>query len=230
MSYLLQLKFDSFFEDSAPGYDDKQISVILSDAQLRIVLKLIPFFESDEKVRRQLEQLIKSGSVSNGDIIVSSDQTAKHPNGVIYDLPTSFYHAVEEAVILTGASAESTVKPVTHDFYQANKVNPYKKPNSNVVWRMDISRLTDASGTATPASAKRTELITDGTAISDYRLRYLRELPDIIVDGSTPANQRHCILDQSLHDAIVDEAVKIMKASVIPEEYQIAQNESINNK
>lgn len=229
MSYLLKLKFDSEFEYAAPPYDDKQVSKILTSAQKRIVEDLIPLFETNEQVRRKLEQLIKSASIGNG-ITLADSATEKHPNGTVYTLPTDFYIAVEEAATLTGQSTESMVKPVTHDFYTANVKNPYKKPSVDIVWRMDISRVTDASGTATPASAKRTELITNGTAITGYRMRYLRIIPDIVVDETTAANQRHCVLDESLHEAIVDEAVKIMKAAVTPETYQIGQAESNENK
>lgn len=230
MSYLLQVKFDSLYEFAAPAYDDKQISIILTSAQRIVVEQLLPLFETNEHIRRKLEQLIKAGSISNGDIALSADQTAKHVNGFIYDLPDGFYIAVEEAAILTGSTSETTVKPVTHDEYRANIKNPYKKPYTDLIWRMDISRVTDAEGDAVEASNKRTELITDGTTITDYRMRYLRDVTDIVVDNDTPANQRHCILDNSFHEAIVDEAVKIMKASVTPETYQIGVAESQKNK
>jgi len=230
LSYNVQMRFDSLFEYAAPAYDDYQMSQILSNAQRIVTEQLVDKFEQSEHIRRRLDQLIKSASVSNGDIALSSDQTEKHPNGYIYDMPAGFYLAVEEAAKLTGNTEETTVKPITHDEYRANVKNPYKKPYSGLVWRMDISRETDASGTTTAASAKRTELITDGTGITDYRVRYLRELPNIVVDTTTPANQRHCVLDASFHDAIIDEAVKLMRAAVTPETYQIGQVESQKNK
>jgi len=225
LAYTVQIKFDSLYEYAAPAYDDKQLSIILTDAQHEVVESLIPQFESNEFIRRKLEQLIKSGSIANSDISLSADQTAKHPNGFIYDLPDGFYIAVEEAATLTGGS-ETTVKPITHDYYNSNIKNPYKQPYSDLIWRMDISRVTDAEGTAIEASAKRTELITDGTAITDYRVRYLRELPNIVVDNTDETNQKHCILDSSFHPLIVDEAVKIMKAAVTPETYQIGVAET----
>ena len=43
-------------------------------------------------------------------------------------------------------------------------------------------------------------------------------------------NQRHCILDESLHDEIVDEAVKIAVAATTPEVYQISDKEQKENE
>lgn len=226
LAYRLELKFDSMFEYAAPAYDDKQLSVMLSNAQERVIDDLVKFFEASEKVRTALKHLIKPASVSNGEISVSASQTGVHPVGIFYDLPGDTRHLVEEAVKLSGISKETTVKPVTHDFYMANINNPYKKPSKDVAWRMDISRLTDSDGTSTLASSPRVEIITDGTGITDYRVRYLRQPPNIIVDKDVPANQKHCVLDESVHDKIVDEAIKMMKASTTPEHYQIARAEA----
>lgn len=225
------LKYDSLFEFAAPAYDDRQISWLLTAAQMRVFMdryyapnnKNKRGFEADEKKRQELTQLIKNAYYPSGGISASGDTTNVHPNGIFLDLPTTFLYPIEESAQLTGSANWVPVKPVRHDEYVANKNNPYKKPFANLVWRMDYSRASDATGTTEPSSiAKRVELITDGTVLSGYKLRYLRMPPDIVVDEYTPANQVHCVLDESLHDTIVDEAVKIAKAAVKPEEYQIA--------
>ena len=234
MKYSFLLKFDKLFEFAAPVYDDRQVSFLLSDAQLRVFLdtyytptnQIGRGFEADEKRRRDLEQLIENGSISGGEVSVSSDQTGIHTNGIFYDLPSGFLYAIQESAKLTGTTVEIPIKPITHDEYNANINNPYKKPYSGLVWRMDFSRLTDAEGTATAASAKRTELIHDGTGILDYRVRYLRIPPDIVVDEYTPANQRHCVLDDVVQQTIIDEAVKIAVAAAQKDGYQIATIES----
>lgn len=234
MKFKLQLKFDSLFEFSAPAYDDRQISVLLTNAQRRIFIrdynplgdKYRQGFEGSEKRRRDLEQFIKSATLTVAD--KSSTQTGVHPNGEFYDLPNDFLYAIEEGCTLSGNSFESWVKPVKHDEYQANKNNPYKKPYSNLVWRMDFSREdsgSDGGDALTGRTAKRTELITDGTAITNYRVRYLATLPDIVCDENDPDNQRHCILDESVHDEIIDEAVAIAQAATQKDAYQVGLNE-----
>lgn len=248
MKFAFMLKHDSMFEFATPAYDDRQISWLLTTAQNRVFLdkyytpsnKYQRGFEADEKRRRDLEQLIKqdvwvSTTPTPGppNLSRSASQNGVHPNGTFFDLPDGFLYAIEEAVVTSSISnKEVPVRPVTHDQYMSNINNPFKRPYSNMVWRMDYSRQTDASGdlegytpTGTFATPKRTELITDGSTISKYRLRYLRFPPAIVVDEFDPTKQKHCILDETLHELIIDEAIKIASASVKPQEYQIKQAE-----
>jgi len=156
----------------------------------------------------------------------SAHQGGVHKNGTFLDLPSNFLYAIEESVITSATSNEEVfVLPVRHDQYRANIRHPYKKPYTNLVWRMDFSKETKPIGTDSTGSSKRTELITDGSTISEYRVRYLQSPPDIVVDEVTPANQVHCILDETIHREIVDEAVVIARAAVDQEKYQLSVNE-----
>ena len=313
MKFSFQLKFDSLFEFSAPAYDDRHISYLLTEAQFRVFLtrynplanKYQKGFEQDEQRRRDLEQLIRSvkihsheanwfvsgsgtigtnvlivnntmgmapgikldsvgipantlitsiikeadndstgeiqisnlltSTISNGLIEVfglglSKYQGGVHPDGVFLDLPEGFLYAVEEGVKLFNISKEAWVKPVRHDEYLANINNPYKQPYKNLVWRMDFSREINSTGTANSTN-KRTELILPaGYELEYYRVRYLSMPPAIVCDEFEPTNQIHCILDESLHREIVDEAVAIAKAAVKPEEYQIGLSEKTRSE
>ncbi len=241
MKYTLLLLYDSMFEYSAPAYDDRQISVILTKAQRRIFNryympnrnKFNEGFESSEKRRGDLEQFIRNAELTSDD--ESASQTGVHPDGVFYDLPDDFLYALEESAITSDSTPnEITVLPVKHDYYRANIKNPYKKPYSNLVWRMDFSRTDhgeDGGDDYTGRTSKRVELIfNSGSTLSTYRVRYLIQPSDIVCDEITPANQVHCILDESLHDEIVDEAAKIVVAAVKPEMYQISDTEQKNNE
>jgi len=235
MKYHFLLLYDKLFEFGAPAYDEIQISSILTDAQLRVATRNEQLFERSEKKRRNLEQFIKTGSISEGDVAVSASQVGAHVNGTYLDLPADFLLAVEESVEIGTLGAEEIVrvKPVQYDFYLKNVNNPYKKPNletgTEVVWRMDVSRQTHAVGT-TSATPKRTEIITEGTDFIDYIVSYLITPPDILVDTITPANQVHSILDDTLHYEIVREAVKIASGATQPENYQITDKESKENQ
>lgn len=323
MKFNFQLKYDSLFEFSAPAYDDRQISYLLTEAQFRVFLKRYnPFgnkyqkgFESDEQRRRDLEQLIKPATVdgkiqtgggtysctwntsgtltavyvtppgstkglnpgqtitgtgigTNNTAIIkdiiddnnftlvtmastpaqltpitltgglgkSAAQGGVHPKGIFLDMPSDFLYAIEEAVKLEtnpGAvvnTTESWVKPVKHDEYLSNINNPYKQPYKDLIWRMDISRTQHALGTAVLSSAKRTELILpSGYIVNSYRVRYLATPPAIVCNEFTPTSQIHCILDESLHREIVDEAIIIAQAAVKPDKYQIGVAEQERN-
>lgn len=232
------LFYDKLFGMAAPSYDNRTISAILSKAQLRVFKryympnrnKFGEGFEATEKRRRDLEQFIKNAIVTP-----STDQTGVHPNGVFYDMPTDFLYAAQESVVTDLSTPnEVAVIPVRHDEYNANIRNTYKKPWKNLVWRMDYSRLDhgeDGGDAMTGRTAKRTELITDSeSTVTTYRVRYLITPPNIVCDDITPTNQRHCILDETLHDEIVDEAVKIAKAATSPDTYQIADKEQKENE
>lgn len=316
MKFSFQLKFDSLFEFSAPAYDDRHISYLLTEAQFRVFLtrynplanKYQKGFEADEQRRRDLEQLIRSmyipqytsptsvkitasnpvkqigisntkgifpgatiscpgllpentkitsiikdgwtdddwGIVSISEFPIDGpwvEQTADvqiigkstyqggvHPNGLFLDLPEGFLYAVEEAVKLVGQSTESWVKPVRHDEYLANINNPYKKPYKNLIWRMDIAREFHSIGDVI-ASNKRTELVLPAESSLDYyRVRYLALPPSIVCNEFDPREQVHCILDETLHREIVDEAVAMAKAAVKPEEYQIGLSEKTRSE
>lgn len=250
MKFNFQLKFDSLFEFSAPAYDDRQISYLLTEAQFRVFIKRYnPLankyqkgFEADEQRRRDLEQLVKPALYDSADptgtslpdgveaITMSAQQGGTHPEGVFFDMPSDFLYAVEEAVQLVGEPREARVRPVKHDEYLANINNPYKKPYKDLIWRMDISRYQHAEGTSIAASAKRTELILPkASTVNKYRVRYLATPPAIVCDEFAPDNQRHCVLDETLHREIVDEAVIIAQAAVKPQEYQIGVSEQQRN-
>jgi len=324
MKFSFQLKFDSLFEFSAPAYDDRHISYLLTEAQFRVFIKRYnPLgnkyqkgFEGNEQRRRDLEQLIKPASIL-GDVITgagsykctwlisnktitvvsggtytttkglnagqtitgtgiglgstgtniiksivsdtvftvtgtpsaagtgvtlssalgkSSSQGGVHPKGVFLDLPSDFLYAVEEACTLKpdggiARTVESWIKPVRHDEYLANINNPYKKPYKDLIWRMDISREVHADGESILSSAKRTELIIPLLySLVEYRTRYLAMPPAINVDEFDPTQQKHCVLDETLHREIVDEAVAIAQAAVKKEEYQIGRAETTQSE
>lgn len=156
----------------------------------------------------------------------SASQNGVHPNGVFLDLPDGFLYSIEETVMLNSATSEAMVRPVTHDEYSINIYNPYKKPYEHVVWRMDVSRIVQNYDVDSTETNKRTEIILPpGRSLVSYRTRYLRMPPPIVIDSLNTDNQKHCILDASIHDEIIDEAVAIAQAAVKKEEYQVAINE-----
>jgi hypothetical protein len=234
MASRFDLLFDSLYEAVAPAYSDSMKSELLTVANNRVFFdayyplanKYKRGFEMDEAKLRDLEQYLKNDTPS-----ASATQTGARLNGVIYDLPTDFLYSVEESAITNlSIPDEVSVKPVTHDEYGANRKNPYKKPYSDLVWRLGVSRVTQPTGTTT-ASVPRTELITDGSyTITTYRLVYLMLPPSIVVDTATPVNQRHSYLNEMLQEKVVTMAVKIASGAVKPEEYQIKSLEVLDSE
>jgi hypothetical protein len=64
--------------------------------------------------------------------------------------------------------------------------------------------------------------------VGTYRCSYLKRPSDVKIDVITPANQINCELADFLHQEIVDYAVKLASAAIMPEQgkYQVNQIES----
>lgn len=241
LKYNFLLSYDKLFEYGAPAYDDKQVSDILTKAQMRVFKRFYhPFknrykegFERSEYKSRGLSEFLRTAHLG-GEISVSSNQEDAHTNGTLYDLPENYLFAVSESA--TVDNKEVLVRSVTHDSLTINDHNPYKKPYSEVIWRLDYSREDhgeDGGDSFTGKTPKRLELIVEDKVtkpVTAYSVRYVCMPPPIVCDTYTPANQRHSILDPIFHDEIVDEAVKIAMASTSPETYQVGYTEQKDNE
>jgi len=224
--------YDKITNFSAPGYESDEISYFLTKAQERVFNREYNFlgdkyregFEETEFTKKDIKELVKGNSVS---LVPSTSQLGTLPNGKFYDLPEDCLYVVsEEAIINSSNSCKNgtrvNVKPITHDFYSINTRNPFKKPTiQNFIWRLDYQ-------------GQKHELITDGTyTVAEYFIRYIERLQPIITDTVTidgilgPLN---CKLDESIHERIIDEAVKIATGITNPELYQIKTIEQQSGK
>ena len=209
--------YDKITNFSAPGYLDEEISIFLTKAQERIILSLYSEagnkyqegFEETEKRRKQLQPLV----VPNVTLNISSNQIGVE--GKAFDLPDDCLLVIKEKAKLTGCTCCNNeykrVKPVSHDEYEINIDNPFKKPNEKLLWRLDIND-------------KRHDLISkSGTTISEYVISYIKKPRPIILDNSTIdgfTGPQDCEL-QMLSRMIIDEAVKIATGITDPQLYQI---------
>ena len=214
--------YDKVTNFDAPGYTSLEISVFLTKAQERVVLKHIralgnkyrESFEESEIRRKELNELVRAVTIN----AASATQTGATENGTFYDLPADFMLAISEEI--TTSSTDSCkngkrlmVKPITHDELSINRKNPFKKPSiTSYVWRLDFS-------------GDKHELITDPTfSVAEYHLRYLKTLTPIVIGSGTvdgAAGPLNCELNSIMHKQIIDEAVKIATGITDPEKYQI---------
>lgn len=219
----------------SPGYEDFELTSVLTKAELFYIKKFI-----DKKNNRKLESFEESEIRGQGlsallkrgiSLPPSSDQTGVFSNGEYFDLPEDFMYTIEERVITDQIlcntvedKIEATVRVVPHDKVSRWKKNKYKKPycfdyGDALVWRLYYSREVD--GSTSTASDKRHQLITDGTFnVDDYTITYLKNPMGIKVDNATPSNQINCILDESTHDSIVEIAADLMMGRVKEQKVQ----------
>ena len=174
-------------------------------------------FEVDEKLRMEMAELITNQSIAS--VSFDSSNPALHANGAFVSVPDDFLYAIKEECSIYYADCNDNtaynvipVRPIKHDEYLSNINNPFTKPYNKLVWRMDYSSPT--------ADTLRHELITDGNyTIQSYNLRYLRRPSRIDI-----LNGNDCELNSSLHEEIVDRAVRFAMASMPQQPENVEQN------
>lgn len=220
----LELKADRVASFGSPGYEDEDLTSVLTEAEMMYVKKFIDGKNNrkveslgETEIRDQgLSALIKRGAA----LPVSSSQLGVLPNGTFFDLPEDFMYTIHEEAYIDkqdcdGDNILASVTPVSYGEVSRLRFNKYKKPYYKAgrakVWRLVYSRLVDGDVPTVTATAKRHELVTDNTfSINSYNINYVRKPKGIIVDRTTPNNQRNSILDESTHTVILDIALSLL--------------------
>jgi len=216
----LELRIDRIDSLGSPGYEDFDLTSVLTEAQLLYIKKFVSElnnrkgqgFEETEIRNQGLSALIKQAS----NLTVSASQVGILDNGKFYDLPDDFMYTIYEECMIDKQQCGTTdyikawIDIVAHDEVWQYRFNKYKKPYYRDygwarVWRIGYEREVSGNNPSAAATPKRHQIITDGTFdTTSYTINYLLFPPQVIVDRDTPLNQRNCILDESTHTVIVD--------------------------
>jgi len=206
------LLYNNIMSDMAPGLDDYEVSLFLTQAQEELVQQLyagtgsFSGFETSEKVRRNLANLITHGSaqLSNPTEYGNGYWEYEHTIGNILAL-------ISERAKISDSEACGNPKwvnvtPIKYD--EMNKVieNPFRRPDNRKVLRLDEETIT-------------IHLISK-EQILEYSWDCLNKPSPIIVsnlpvgfsiDGQNLA--KTSALDSSLHRPIIKYAVQLAAAS-----------------
>jgi hypothetical protein len=211
--------YDNVASKSAPGLDEYEKSVYLTKAQLELVKgkysnqnKYQEGFEGSEKRRVEFKELLSTYKTSTSETF-----TDNIGDSSIYSIPSEAFLIIQEQVKLGYPTVNDNriakVIPKTHDEYNIQIRNPFKKPNEDTVWRLDYS--------STDIDKRFVELLSL-YAINEYIVRYIKYPEPIVltdiangdfvgmeltIEGSTA--EATSKLDQSLHDEILDRAVEL---------------------
>lgn len=209
--------YDNIASKSAPGFNNYEKSVMLTMAQEELIKEAYgPYnmvqkaFESSEQRRRQLNNLVKSHSVST----TLSINYGLSPNSKFFSIPNDTFYIIFESIIVSsedpcvnGTTLE--VKPITHDEYNINKKSPFRKPNKKRAWRLD-------------SEGDSVEIISAYTP-EVYKMRYIKKPQPIILSNfeSDPElmgmgltiNDKNtiteCELNSEIHINILKRAVEL---------------------
>lgn len=213
------IHYNAIATNSAPGLDDFEISVFLTKAQLELVKstyeasgnKYKEGFEGSEKRRVDLKELVKD--YKSTQIVTSTSKI--HKDSKFFKIPDDVFLIVYEDATISSTDCYNgnilNVNVKTHDEFTIQISNPFKKPDGDICWRMDFSKI---------GNDKVVELINPYT-ITQYHLRYIMFPPPIIVSNLSTtfpsegltidgvSNAQTCILDSEFHRQIVDRAVEL---------------------
>ena len=165
--------------EGAPGLDTFEISSYLTIAQEQYVKVNYDAskdpstsFELKEKSRRILNELVKSEKITSP----ASSSRGLVGDSKFYELTNDPMYIVLETVTFSsndpGLSGKSVVVvPVTHDEFMTSYKNPFRKPNNNKAWRLDISK----------ENEKTTVEIISEHLLESYNVRYIAHPEPIIV-------------------------------------------------
>lgn len=227
------IAYNGIATNSAPPIDLYEKSVYLTKAQLEIINnyfnplgnKYRVGFEQSSKRRADLNELLRTGISTT--IVSSSDGISE--DSQFLRIPSNTYLIIQEKAKVSSSdkcvnNKYIGVKPKTHDEFNTQENNPFKKPGKKVVWRLDYY--------AQSGNNKNVELISP-YAISEYRFRYIKYPDPIIlvnltteypsesltIDGKT--NAQTCKLGEGIHREILNRAVEMATADYKPQDLAV---------
>lgn len=209
MNLQFDRKYNQVFDNSAPSINMIEKSMFLTEASEDIVKAAYDQTEKNEKAIEILRNLTVSSKISYSDALNGSLV------GIRFNLKSKFFELPVEAwfILSEYINDEIPVIPTPIDEYNRNNKNPFKKPNVNKAWRLDVA------DTATNKNVR--EIIYDGD-ISTYTVRYIKKpLPIILEDLPEISGEQLTInglseqtstnLSSLVHNDIVELAVQKAK-------------------
>lgn len=230
MAYQFNVLLDRVTSFDSPGYSDQEISIFLTKAQevyLKDKFRINQGFEKNSRRIQEIKELKKFYSTST-----FSSNTVGRQNTYFVNLPNDLRYPLDAELIVDSEDGclQDTpvrVKAILENNYAIQKNNPFKNPRvegtaDDFVW--ELYSFSNPS--------QQVELIIpSGIIPKTYKLWYIK-IPNAIVpktgDGTT-TQQKDCELNESVHDELVDIAIRIASASILPNEYQIKLAEEKNN-
>lgn len=218
MSYLRFRKFDDRQYYDSITIDEYEKSMFLTKAQEEIVKEFYNngSFEETENIRRALEELVKTQTISSGDTDSTNAIKPVDGHSKIFTLPNDVWYIVYESATLNDSNAgcknntEASVIPTTHDDYYRSARNPFKQPNDIRIFRLDLAN-------------NKVELISKYT-IGNYFIRYVAKPTPIVLTNISPltidgvGTTSDCMLNSAIHRLILERAVHLaaLKYNLIP--------------
>lgn len=214
--------YNNIASNSAPGLDDYEKSVFLTNAQIEIVTGIYngtlgSGFENTESNRRYLENLVTTTELTP----VSPNPTTGIADNIynksyFFNLPDNLmFITYEFANVNEGSECiqnrNINIVPIKQDEFDKVKNNPFRGTTDNRILRLDTSSYSTQTG-----YSRCVELISKNN-IDTYTIRYIRKPKPIILTNLTTlddnlsiegiTDETQCELNPLLHKIILETAV-----------------------
>lgn len=212
--------FNSITSNQAPGIDEYEKSVFLTEAQYEI---LISYFDPrknkvqegyDGSQKRQIDFSSITGTEKYDDI--SFFNTALYdprPESRSVHMPSDIMMMLNERVVVSRRAKDTylTVIPIQYSEYDRMMSKPFKRPSKNQAWRI-FNYIAETSNVADI-------IVGPGDSIKEYSFRYVKR-PKPIITGNLDGLEiegysdiTECELDPIIHYEILQRAVEKAKAA-----------------
>lgn len=222
------LYWNNIASDKAPGLEEYEKSVFLTDAQDSIVVALYKGqlgkgFEVTEELKDYLDTLVKQVTVTNPAPSSFPRMLSDKYHSVVFETPGDLLFRTWEACTINPGCGNVTAEviPVTQDDFWRTIRNPFRRPNNRRVLRLSYSTNT-SGGDSGYDRTQYSELVYAGSnGPSSYTVRYLAYPDPIILGGCSETGLKirgqwtpqTCKLPESIHSLILAEAVRLAKAA-----------------
>ena len=215
------LLYNNIASNQAPGLDEYEKSVFLTNAQLELVKNYFnpkgnKYQEGfDQSPKRQLDFSTITDLLVYSPTNALSNVTKFNEDSIVFPYNDNFLFIIQELATVkdsvTGRDKNVNIRGITNVEYMMAMNKPYKYPFKHEGWR--IIHNTD--------DRKLELLLSYGDRLKSYKIRYIKRPTPIIltdlsslglkIDGvDTPTE---CILDEAMHAEIVQRAVELAKMS-----------------
>lgn len=227
----LSREFDIYYNNirsaSAPGLDEYEKSIFLTEAQEEIVRNIYSpqeslqgSFEDIELKRRYIDKLLKQTIVL--DKLANNQNIAT--NSIFFKIPSDLFIIAQEQLLIKSSIAcwnnkKIDVIPMRHDEYNLQKKNPFRKPKLTGLtvnaWRLDYG----------DTNFRNIEIVYPvDSEPEQYILRYLKKPSPIVLIDLEPQGltidgvnkPQTCQLDSSIHRQIIKNAALKAKMTYDP--------------
>ena len=215
------LLYNNIASNQAPGLDEYEKSVFLTNAQLELVKNYFnpkgnKYQEGfDQSPKRQLDFSTITDLLVYSPTNALSNVTKFNEDSIVFPYNDDFLFIIQELATVTdsvtGRYKNVNIRGITNVEYMMAMNKPYKYPFKHEGWRIIHN-----------TGVRKLELLLSyGDRFESYKIRYIKRPTPIILTDLTPigltidgiSTPTDCILDEAMHAEIVQRAVELAKMS-----------------